>query len=1006
MLTLLTVFNWVNPFLCQTMQAQSTTLTMETIVSELDEGVYHVRFNPDGGDLGNHIETYVVNVFMQFEYYQSGSNTPVYTQSINDSGGNGLRFYAHRTNANGRNFFLPMNFIYDYVIYVPSDLICTGGLDVSSINSIKIKYAIDNIGSPDLQVIESTLSFPASFGLPNYVCTTAFGTGIPNCEVVFEAAITGITVADNVPLQLLPATNTYQMQYCNMQTNLQALGYVVPYGGCPPYTHNWNVGFFQMYASYLANSPYEWGWDFDAQLGVCPSYPCTMVFENVVQSFSLPDSYNVTVTDANSATTQTTYNFTPAAPSINTATIMNNLIRFNDCSLAISVDNFNSAFSNYISAGVTPKVFRLVGGPNVSIAAGPGGTPHYLLNKPGQYLVSIENRIMECRDEFIFNLTIPDIFNSDFPTGYTPVNGQSWNSNQRIFGNLVINPGVTFTINNATIYFMDENSGIVIHPGGKLIVENSTLRNRIWCNNPDIDAIKHWQGIQVRGNENQPHPSLPFDPLTDAEPNHGILVIRNSTIQNAKVGAANTEFSINNNNPQPVSPHNGGIIAATNTTFLNNEIGLYFLPFRFANISTVQQCAFTTNANFISQHSTLNQYIGILMSSNSFATPMISNTFNNTLATDKQGIAVFNVSTQVQLGNAGTGNNFSGWYKSIDYYGFPSILRPITIAHNTFTNSPKAVTLNGGLLATINNNHFTVPQPATGTAYGILTDRATGFTIQNNYFTSPLTTLTNKVGIAVRFGGANQNAITNNVFEGRLAIANLYEGNNPFITIDCNQYHHPVLIDWFINPWFANDFLQNQGECDVFEPEKARRNSFKPAASGFYNHIANYSNTPFEYRAQSAQFLPTVNDETGAAVNETYCFDLQQPDHCTVIDDCNPNCLRQRLAAETDENARVALYTQLIKQLTDAGLFEQAKTALEEENREQSEKILIATYTDEQKPDSAMLKLLQLPLNSQDNIDFFALYTELLAGIHPPAGSGKAMGIQEQMVRSIAQREQ
>ncbi len=60
-----------------------------------------------------------------------------------------------------------------------------------------------------------------------------------------------------------------------------------------------------------------------------------------------------------------------------------------------------------------------------------------------------------------------------------------------------------------------------------------------------------------------------------------------------------------------------------------------------------------------------------------------------------------------------------------------------------------------------------------------------------------------------------------------------------------------------------------------------------------------------------------------------------------------------------------------------------------------SAKLLTATYESEFKTDSAWLYLQQIPDDNAENTAFKELYTQLLNGINPPAGSGKAMGIQE-----------
>ncbi len=69
-------------------------------------------------------------------------------------------------------------------------------------------------------------------------------------------------------------------------------------------------------------------------------------------------------------------------------------------------------------------------------------------------------------------------------------------------------------------------------------------------------------------------------------------------------------------------------------------------------------------------------------------------------------------------------------------------------------------------------------------------------------------------------------------------------------------------------------------------------------------------------------------------------------------------------------------------------------------------KLLTATYESEMKTDSAWIYLQQIPDDNAENTAFKELYTLLLNGIDPPAGSGKAMSMQELYLRQSAIQEQ
>ncbi|OWY26025.1 hypothetical protein BVG80_00700 [Sphingobacteriales bacterium TSM_CSM] len=87
-------------------------------------------------------------------------------------------------------------------------------------------------------------------------------------------------------------------------------------------------------------------------------------------------------------------------------------------------------------------------------------------------------------------------------------------------------------------------------------------------------------------------------------------------------------------------------------------------------------------------------------------------------------------------------------------------------------------------------------------------------------------------------------------------------------------------------------------------------------------------------------------------------------------------------------------------------MLAETKADLRTRNTTESDKLLAATYYTEYKADSAWLYLNKIPADNAENTAFKDLYAQLLQGIDPPAGSGKAMGIQEAYLRQTALQEQ
>lgn len=580
-----------------------------------------------------------------------------------------------------------------------------------------------------------------------------------------------------------------------------------------------------------------------------------------------------------------------------------------------------------------------------------------------------------------------------------------WNTPTRVFETVNIAAGSTLTIQNTNVVFEGDDAGLLVMPGGKLLVSNSTLSN-------DICLNTHWKGIQVLGDPDEPHPAEPFNPQTGTAPSHGIAYLYNNTkIENARIGVATAMLD----NEDKIIANTGGIVwAEGNTLFKNNQVGTLIANPNNAllRISRIQNCRFETTDDYI--EGSIGIYgngrpVGIVSRSGKLSAVIKNNVFINlqsTIETKERGIGIFNSGTGMRIGEPGAGNRFENLYKGIDYYSGPSLLSAISINSNEFIQTNKEVTLNGGIFAQIENNHFDVTHFGNNIdgGYGIFTDHSSGFNIRNNTFTcsdaspNPNVALELRKDIVYAAG-----TVTENDFEGTFAAANVFSGKNPNLTIDCNQYHYPIIWDWVLVAIDENGYLNDQGICFGSDPELARRNSFKPDADGIqYYNIYNATEANFTYNAQSPQFVPLTNVAMPGAVNVDECFDNEQHTHCAYDNPCNPDCWRQLLSETSDPDEQMRLYTALMQEQLRLQQIDEAKTDLEELQRLQAVKMLVATYVDEADSTNAVTKLAEIPLNTAENVEFVTLYLEILSGIQPPAGQGKAMGQQETLIRSMA----
>ncbi len=176
-------------------------------------------------------------------------------------------------------------------------------------------------------------------------------------------------------------------------------------------------------------------------------------------------------------------------------------------------------------------------------------------------------------------------------------------NNANIAARVIVEAGATLTISNATLHFASSDhfhdfyqwpssvddannaqmSGIVVRPGGKLIVQGSTLRGMEDCQRVAANDRYMWDGIVVQGDPNgAPNPAAGIQ---------GILTITNSNIEDARIGTmvdyafryrmvetkntsstgtgGATDYTANTRSTRynPVGWAGGGIVQAQNSTW-------------------------------------------------------------------------------------------------------------------------------------------------------------------------------------------------------------------------------------------------------------------------------------------------------------------------------------------------------------------------------------------------------------------------------------------------------
>ena len=342
-----------------------------------------------------------------------------------------------------------------------------------------------------------------------------------------------------------------------------------------------------------------------------------------------------------------------------------------------------------------------------------------------------------------------------------PVGVNIWNSTKTIASDLIIPDNTILYINNTTIN-VGRGVKIIIEPGGKLELNNSTLTNQCGYT---------WKGIEVWGVKNQ-----------QQNPYQGRFKAIHSTVEHAEqaVIASNTSSSSSSNN--------GGIIQAEYSNFINNRKSIVFKEYNHQSSSYFYSCNFKTDSDY-RHSSTFLDHID-LFGVNSIKIKGCTFSADNNWAyspTTSIGIRAINSSFSVGAHNTSSQSKitlFKHLNRAIStskYYGSSSFsVRDSQFEENVF-----------GIHTTAHNNFLVyncffkvgrkyVPGASSSMAQeGVTVMSGTGFQILHNNFQPGIDVLYPKtIGIRISGSGTENNEIyKNNFYKSSPQLFNLFYGN-------------------------------------------------------------------------------------------------------------------------------------------------------------------------------------------------------------------------------------
>ncbi|HBG69287.1 MAG: hypothetical protein A2W93_02255 [Bacteroidetes bacterium GWF2_43_63] len=483
-----------------------------------------------------------------------------------------------------------------------------------------------------------------------------------------------------------------------------------------------------------------------------------------------------------------------------------------------------------------------------------------------------------------------------------------WSSEaKKIKKDIVIDNASVLTIENNSFIEFAPKSKVIIKPGGKLIVDNSTLSNLQQC-----DQL--WQGIELQGNSS-------LSQLTPGA--QGQVILKNGAVIENAIDGITTIGNVEDMSSWDWSK-TGGIIKAENSTFRNCRRGIQFLhydnihpilEYSLPNLSYIKNCTFETTADlpdgiipfaFISMY----EVNGVKLYGNTFRNTNPNATWNK-LGTGIQSInASFIVDQSCLSATIPCSNIQKSRFVNLGF-GIHATATPnlkaVNIKNSVFNLCRfGGVYLSGIEYPTIINNEFIVDDFSLHIikyqySYGLYLDQCNGYKVENNNFISPNLTERGWTGIYVNNSntgnGANAaNEIYRNTFtdlySGIVALNdNDGDGEDDGLAFHCETFTSNT-YDISVLPRTNMDLgiSQTQGFYlpGSLDPTTMVRNSYSAPCTIDENQFkidwnqyanpddiqhANYTGSPWQPGCCDQKIKPTSPEDYGESIS-------QSPSHC------------------------------------------------------------------------------------------------------------------------------
>jgi len=393
---------------------------------------------------------------------------------------------------------------------------------------------------------------------------------------------------------------------------------------------------------------------------------------------------------------------------------------------------------------------------------------------------------------------------------YTVSNNYNVTSNTTVSSDATVNglirvkPGKVLNIRNCTVRFSDservgKRSGIVVEPGGKLLLDNALLTS--------MDCDRLWDGVEVDGD-----PDI-VSPLATTDNQGGVRMINGATISRSRVGLYAGGFCPDGMLCPEDFTYAGGYVEIDSGRFLNNRIDIKFAPYSGPHLGYIRNATFATTIkekylfedDVQIEHILVDNRSGIRVSQSTFI-----NERYDQYPDYRRGTGITSINSTVTADSC----QFTGLTRTTDAYTYSGLNRRLSFTNSTVSETYFPVTIRGGRLDRILKNSFAVPtlkyideeippmySPLViDTNYAVYLLGSEMFRVAANKFQSDSMSSDNyPYALAIRNSGLGGGSSFLNRMEG-YAIGIQTEGDNRHVLLRCDTLDSQRNTDYRLNP--------------------------------------------------------------------------------------------------------------------------------------------------------------------------------------------------------------